>query len=406
MFTSSIAHRVLLLAGFFGAISQTAAAADRQAEVQKLIDEYEAVQTKFFEKEFPDKPTAEETIRRYNEFPGWDYLPRFLKLAEAQPDDEAAYRCCEWIFDRTRNVGNEDKAIFDIEQKAWDILAAHHAGRSDLPRLCLRATERDGPAQQRFLRGLREQIDLSREYKGFATVALAELLAKKIELIEYRESRPPLTTEVEKHFERRESPDWGQDLIPANAAKFKTEAIHLFREVQANYADVLITISAKGFRNAKNLGEKAAEGVHALEHLTIGSEAENIVGKDLQGQPLALDDHRGKVIVISFWFTGCGPCMGLIPTEQRLVETYKDHPFVLLGVCGDETAEQARKTAAEHGINWPSWFDGQGGPIVRDWNVRGWPTVYILDKQGRIVAKNLMNEALEAKVKELMDGKE
>ena len=404
MFMNSIVHRVLFLAGLFAALVQVAAADDRLAEVQKLIDEYETAQTKFFEKKYPEKPTAEETIRRYDEFPAWEYLPRFLKLAEAQPEDDAAYRCCEWILDRTYNVGNSAKAIFEIEQQAWDILAAHHTQRGNLPQLCFRATDYDGPAQQRFLRGLLEQPNLSRDYRGFATVALAELLLQKMELIEYRQSRPPAESAFEKHLQSRKAPDWGEDLLPENREAFKDESMRLFRVALAEYADVPVGFSAPGFRNLKQLGDKAGRSLHALEHLTLGAQAPNIVGHDLQGDSLDLRDHQGKVVVISFWFTGCGPCMGLIPTEQRLVETYKDRPFVLLGVSGDETAEQARKTAEEHGITWPSWLDGKNGPIVRDWNVLGWPTTYILDKQGRIVAKNLPGEALEDKVKELMDG--
>src|SRR5262249_2492679 len=72
---------------------------------------------------------------------------------------------------------------------------------------------------------------------------------------------------------------------------------------------------------------------------------------------------------VPFWFTGCGPCMSLIPEEQRLAKKYKESPFVLLGVCADESLDQGRKTATEHGIDWPCWFDGQNGPIARDWNV-------------------------------------
>ena len=65
--------------------------------------------------------------------------------------------------------------------------------------------------------------------------------------------------------------------------------------------------------------------------------------------------------------------------------------------------DQARKTATEHGIDWPCWFDGQNGPIANDWNVLGWPTVYVLDQLGRIAAKNLYGESLEAKIQGLLE---
>jgi thiol-disulfide isomerase/thioredoxin len=192
-------------------------------------------------------------------------------------------------------------------------------------------------------------------------------------------------------------------LIPANAAKFKAEGIQLFREVLARYADVPVTISSPRFRDLKNLGEKARKSLHGLEHLTVGSELPNVVGSDLHGRPLDLREYQGSVVVISTWFTGCGPCMAMIPQEQRLIETYKDRPFVLLGVCTDETLEQAQQTAAEHKMDWRCWFDGPNGPITRDLNILAWPTIYVLDHDGRIAAKNIRAEELDVKVAELME---
>ena len=125
----------------------------------------------------------------------------------------------------------------------------------------------------------------------------------------------------------------------------------------------------------------------------------------MQGQPLDLKSYRGRVVVLTFWFTGCGPCMGMIPQENRLIETYKNRPFALLSVCTDAALDSAQKTVAEHKMTWPCWFDGENGPIARDWNVLQWPTVIVLDEHGRIVGKYLHGEPLDAKVAELMKGK-
>lgn len=144
-----------------------------------------------------------------------------------------------------------------------------------------------------------------------------------------------------------------------------------------------------------------------MEHLTLGAQSPNIAGKDLQGKSLDLRDYRGKVVVVSFWFTGCGPCMALAPQEQRLIRTYQDRPFVLLGVCTDEAREQARETAAEHKMNWPCWFDGPNGPISRNWNVLKWPTICVLDRRGRIAARYYSGgQELDDKVAALMEENE
>ena len=201
------------------------------------------------------------------------------------------------------------------------------------------------------------------------------------------------------------APDWGKDLVPENTEKFKAESIELFCHVLGRYADVPVTITAPRFRNLKFLGEKASKSLHALEHLSLGSESPTTVGTDLQTQPLDLKSYRGRVVVLTFWFTGCGPCMGMIPQERCLIETYKDRPFALLSVCTDAELDSARKTATEREMAWPCWFDGENGPIARDWNVLHWPTVMVLDENGRIVGKDLHGERLDAKVAELMKGK-
>ncbi len=399
--------RVLIIVGLTWGIAQTALGADRLGEFEKLVGEYKAAEKQFFDAPMPETPTTAESIRTYEAWPGWRYTPRFVALAEANPDDEAAFRCCQWIIERTRNMGNSDQRMFDADQEAWKILAAHHTQRPDLPMMCCQAVQYFGPAQEQFLRGLLERKDLSRENMGFATTSLGELLAHDFDYCEEvtpSENSSP-QDEFREYLRRKESSEWKKNLIPTNASKFKAESIQLFHDVLTKYADVPITISAPYFRVHKNLGEKASMSLHALEHLTIGSESPDIVGKDLHDQPLNLHDYRGKVVVISVWFTGCGPCMGMIPYEKRLVETYKGRPFALLGVSADESREQALKTSAEQKMDWPCWFDGKNGPIIRDWNVLGFPTVYVLDKGGRIIAKNPGVKELASKIADLMQEK-
>ena len=384
-----------------GVAARVAYGADRLTVVERLVAEYTAAETEFNRAKVPEKPTAAESIRRYEDWPGWSYIPRFVELAKTNSDDEAAFRCCQWLFDRTRSVGNADKRIFDADQMAWTILGDHFSQRNDLPQLCCQAVQYFGPAQERFLRHQLERKDLSRESMGFATAALAELLAEEFDYIDDFKQPDFVKPEWVEYLKQKESPDWGKDLVPANAQKFKAESIDLFRTVQAKYADVKIANSMPRFR-MKSLGEKAEMGLNALEHLRVGCEAPDIVGNDLSGRPLKLRDYRGKVVVLSFWFTGCGPCMAAIPNEKHLVESFSGRPFALLGVCTDESIEMARTTATQNGIVWTCWFDGKDGPIKHGWNVFAFPTFYVLDKTGRIAAKNLGEKELEATVAKLI----
>ena len=93
----------------------------------------------------------------------------------------------------------------------------------------------------------------------------------------------------------------------------------------------------------------------------------------------------------------------MYPHERSLVEKLKDKPFALLGVNSDPR-ETAKKAVEEENLAWRSWWDGgtTGGPIATKWNVMGWPTVYVLDHQGVIRAKDLRGTALDKLLDELV----
>ncbi|HEV3299644.1 MAG TPA: hypothetical protein VG055_08375, partial [Planctomycetaceae bacterium] len=112
--------------GAIWAVSPLALGADRAAQFEKLLREYEAEAKEFRKIPSTSESTAAEKIHRYEVWPGLRYIPRFIELAEEKPDDEVAYRCCQWVIARR---SNEDRRIFAAEQKAWKILGAFHTRR-------------------------------------------------------------------------------------------------------------------------------------------------------------------------------------------------------------------------------------------------------------------------------------
>jgi len=116
----------------------------------------------------------------------------------------------------------------------------------------------------------------------------------------------------------------------------------------------------------------------------VGEKAPQIEGKDIDGKPLKLSDYRGKVVVLVFWGSWCGPCMAMVPQERSLVKWLKDKPFALLGVNTEGSRDHARAAMVKERMTWPCWFDGYNGPIRQEWNIRGWPTVYVIDANGII----------------------
>ena len=94
----------------------------------------------------------------------------------------------------------------------------------------------------------------------------------------------------------------------------------------------------------------------------------------------------------------------MYPHERSLVEKYADQPFAIVGINSDKDRAKLKARMAEENITWKSFFDGggTGGPIASTWNVSGWPTVYVLDAEGRIRFKDVRGEAIDAALEELM----
>ncbi len=177
------------------------------------------------------------------------------------------------------------------------------------------------------------------------------------------------------------------------ARKYFTEAAQ-FEEVKT--PDGKSTIGLKARHELNRLDN--------LPNLKVGGTAPEIDAATLDGTRIRLSDHRGKVVLVVFWGSWCGPYMAMVPHEKELWERYRDKPFALLGVnCGDKL-EVAKKSVADGGMGWPSWYDGEEirGPIETDYNVPHWPRVFLIDKGGVIRAIDPESDELDEAVKGLM----
>jgi thiol-disulfide isomerase/thioredoxin len=136
--------------------------------------------------------------------------------------------------------------------------------------------------------------------------------------------------------------------------------------------------------------------------LSIGKEAPEVTSTTADGKPAKLSDLRGKVVVLDIWATWCGPCRGMIPHERSMVERLKGTPFALVSISGDEKRETLQKFLEKESMPWTQWWNGQEGGVLEDWEVRYFPTIYVLDAKGVIRHKDLRGEKLEEAVRELL----
>jgi hypothetical protein len=93
----------------------------------------------------------------------------------------------------------------------------------------------------------------------------------------------------------------------------------------------------------------------------------------------------------------------MLPHEKTLVKRLESEPFALLGINSDGPADELRPRLESEGIAWRQAVDGSTeGPLAKAWNVSGWPTIYILDAEGRIRYRDLRDQAMEDAVMTLL----
>lgn len=168
----------------------------------------------------------------------------------------------------------------------------------------------------------------------------------------------------------------------------REEAFALLQKVITDHS----TIKIQGFP----LADQAAALLFEITHLSVGASAPEITGKDHTDTPFKLSDYRGRAVLLVFWGDWCHGCHGLPPLLTELATHFKDQPFSILGVNTDAPLT-AKKHLADSTVPWRCWLDGStSGPITTEWRPRHFPTLFILDKSGRIHAKDPALSELQA----------
>ncbi len=229
----------------------------------------------------------------------------------------------------------------------------------------------------------------------------------------------PATAAAQMHLARGDALANKGDVAAAQKVfeKLQNDAgddVQQFVEATTKLADLLVANGKKdeGIKVLSDAGE-ARQDVRGLkQHLSgiaknyevIGTEPTAMGQNDIAGKAIDLAEYKGKVLLIDFWATWCGPCMAELPNVIAAYEKFHGKGFEILGISLDEDREAFDKCIADRKMTWRHHFDGKGwkNEVAQAYGVNSIPATYLVGKDGKVVAVGLRGEKLEKELARLL----
>ena len=360
---------VVLTGGLWAALADDKPAASspeakRLAKIKSSLtaDEKELRKKLDAAKDGEDKKQLEFLIKEKFAFAADDAL----EIAEENKKDEIGLEAAAYAMELLGKYKITGQAM----TKASDILLEHHI---DSPKIgfALAAMVENGPPGQVFLETVLERA-MNKEVQALAIYYNA--VAK------------------EGRIAAAEGP--GSD--PDKVAKARAEVVEAMEKAAKLSPDTKV---------GENTLAKMVEADLAGMKINVGNAVPEVEGTDLEGKKVKLSSLKGKVVLLDFWATWCGPCRAMIPHEREMVEKLKDKPFVLLSVSADEEKGDLAEFLSSEKMPWLHWWDGAKGPLTKMFKVKAFPTLYLIDAKGVIRHKwigNPGNDKIDKAVEELV----
>jgi len=175
------------------------------------------------------------------------------------------------------------------------------------------------------------------------------------------------------------------------------DARHEYKLVIDEFGDVSPRI--------KQMAQTNLDDFDVQQKLAVGNEPINFEVKSIKGTKLSPAQYHGKVLLIDFWATWCGPCRAEMPNVKKIYNKYKTRGFEIVGISLDKSRSDLDRYLVSNSITWPQYFDGKywNNDIAHQYGVRSIPTTYLVDRNGKIRYKSLRGAKLEKAVDKLVN---
>lgn len=153
------------------------------------------------------------------------------------------------------------------------------------------------------------------------------------------------------------------------------------------YTKLSKAISASDDAKVKEIG-KLFDG--CARRMRLPGNPIDVKGTTLEGKAIDWKTYRGKVVLVDFWATWCGPCIGELPNIKKQYAAYKDKGFDVVGISIDQDGDALEQFVARHKLPWATIFekDSKRQPLAEQYGVMAIPLAILVDREGNVVSMN------------------
>jgi thiol-disulfide isomerase/thioredoxin len=239
--------------------------------------------------------------------------------------------------------------------------------------------------------GKHDEADYADELKTLDTLIVSKKDAKTDEAVQFTYMKAMLYLEVMENYDK---------------------GTEIMQQIIKNYPNTPYSESASNIiakiPQIKEAKAKEAEAKKIQDNLVAGAVFPDFTETDLNGKPLSIASRKGKVVLLDFWATWCGPCRAELPNVIATYKKHHDQGFEIIGVSLDHERDALDTFLKQQdGMTWPQYFDGQGwsNKLAVKYGVESIPFAVLIGPDGKVIGKDLRGEDLEDAVAKAVAAK-
>ena len=192
----------------------------------------------------------------------------------------------------------------------------------------------------------------------------------------------------------------------ADREGYRQQALAMARGLSAGVEEeeFVKKVSVDGESVPQTMAQAELSLVHGIRHTLLGSTVADEKAQRLDGTEDSLSAHAGKVVLMDFWATWCGPCIAALPKMRDLADAHPAEHFEILGISVDAELETVTDFMEDEPMPWSHWHVGVDSELGLSWNIAGYPTYVVVDADGVIRSRGHDLEAAIEVIEETLGG--